>query len=140
MAVLRVPASVRRPTRAIAKRDHRQLATVHTEGTLGTRPPGFDWDDAANQRCEDEYGFSFVDLVRVFQDEHYDQLDLGQHYRDGETRGVVVGRMPWGLIVAIVYTMRDGVRRLIWVRPARRGERKEFNEHNGLSDEQTRLR
>jgi uncharacterized DUF497 family protein len=107
---------------------------------LGTRPPGFDWDDAASRRCEDEYGFSFFDLVWVFQNEHYDYLDLGERERDSEMRGVVIGRMPWGLIVAVVYTMRDGLRRLIWVRPARRGERKEFNEHNGLSDEQPRRR
>ncbi|HEX8361463.1 MAG TPA: BrnT family toxin [Longimicrobium sp.] len=103
-------------------------------------PAGFDWDPAASERCEDEHGFSFFDLVHVFSDERYDYLDLGEHERGGEARRVLIGRMPWGLIVAVVYTAREGVRRLIWVRPARRGERKAFNEHNGLSDERPRVR
>jgi uncharacterized DUF497 family protein len=103
-------------------------------------PAGFSWGPAANERCVREYGFSFFELVHVFEDERYDYLDLGEHLRDGEARRVIIGRMPWGLIVAVVYTVRDGRKRLIWVRPARRGERKAFNEHNGLTDERPRIR
>lgn len=57
-------------------------------------PAGFSWDPAADQRCEREYGFSFSDLVHVFEDERYDYLDLGEHDHGGEARRVVIGRMP----------------------------------------------
>ncbi|HEX8694759.1 MAG TPA: BrnT family toxin [Longimicrobium sp.] len=94
--------------------------------------PGFAWDAAMNERCESTYGFSFHDVANVFQDEEFDYLRLGPFNHEGETRYVAIGRMQWGLVVAVVYTMRDGVRRLIWVRPARRSERAEFNAHNGV--------
>lgn len=102
-------------------------------------PAGFEWDPTASERCEREYGFSFFDLVHVFADARYDYLDLGIHDRGGEARRVIIGRMPWGLIVAVVYTERAGVKRLIWVRPARRRERTAFNEHNGPGDERARI-
>lgn len=99
---------------------------------MTTPPPGFDWDPFTNGRCEREYGFSFQDLVQLFDDEHYDFLELRERQHKGEIRRVIIGRLPWGLIVAVVFTMREGVRRLIWVRPARRSERRAFNEYNGV--------
>jgi uncharacterized DUF497 family protein len=106
------------------------------EGTssLTTPPPGFDWDPFTNSRCEREYGFSFFDLVELFEDKRFTYLDLGEREHKGEMRRVVIGRLPWGLIVAVVFTVREGVRRLIWVRPARRGERRAFNEYNGVDN------
>jgi uncharacterized DUF497 family protein len=101
---------------------------------LTTPPPGFAWDPAASIRCEQEYGFSFADLVSVFSDHRYDYLDLGEREHHGEMRRVIVGRLPWGLIVAVVHTVRDGITRLIRVRPARRAERRAFNTYNGIDD------
>lgn len=85
-----------------------------------------------SDRCQAEYGFSFSDLVNVFEDEEFDYLRLGPFDRAGEARFVAIGRMRWGTVVAVVYTMRGGVRRLIWVRPARRNERAQFYAHNGM--------
>jgi uncharacterized DUF497 family protein len=100
-----------------------------------TLPPrGFDWDPAMNEKCEATYGFSFSDLVHVFEDWESDYLRLGPFDLHGEKRFLAVGRMEWGTIVAVVYTMRDGLRRLIWVRPARRSERAAFLAHNNGSE------
>jgi len=99
---------------------------------LTTPPPGFDRDPFTNGRCELEYGFSFLELTQLFEDERYAYLDLGEREHKGEMRRVIIGRLPWGLIVAVVFTVSEGVRRLIWVRPARRGERRAFNEYNGV--------
>lgn len=71
----------------------------------------------------------------MFDDEPYHYLDLGEREHKGEMRRVVIGRLPWGLIVAVIFTMRKRVRRLIWVRPARRAERRAFNEYNGVDDD-----
>ena len=99
---------------------------------MTTPPPEITWDPDASRRCEDEYGFSFADLVSVFDDERYDPLDPGEREHLGEMRRIIIGRLPWGLIVAVVYTMRGSVKRVIRVRPARRSERRAFNEHNGI--------
>lgn len=93
---------------------------------------GFDWDPAMNARCEAEYGFSFLDVIHVFMDPDFDYLRLGPFDHDGETRYIAVGRMEWAAVVAVVYTVRGNARRLIWVRPARREERAEFNKQNGI--------
>lgn len=92
---------------------------------------GFDWDPAMNDRCRREYGFTFADVAQVFLDEAFDYLRLGPFDDHGEPRYVAIGRMEWGLVVAVVYTMRDGLRRLIWVRPARRSGRAAFHAHHG---------
>lgn len=122
-------------------RRHREPATpvsrhVRTN-SLTTPPPGFTWDENASVRSVDEYGFSFTELVSVFDDDRYGYLDLGEGEHLGEMRRVIIGRLPWGLIVAVVYTMRGDLKRIIWVRPARRSERRAFNEHNRISDAQT---
>ncbi|HEX5725616.1 MAG TPA: BrnT family toxin [Longimicrobiaceae bacterium] len=102
-------------------------------------PPGFDWDPSMSARCEAEYGFSFSDLVNVFEDAEIDYLRLGPFDLHGEQRYLAIGRMEWGTIVAVVYTMRAGVRRLIWVRPARRSERAELLAYNaGIHGEDER--
>lgn len=93
-------------------------------------PPGFDWDPAMNEKCQAEYGFSFCDLAHVFDDWEYEYLRLGPFDFQGEKRYLAIGRMEWGTVVAVVYTMRHGLRRIIWVRPARRNERAEFLAHN----------
>jgi hypothetical protein len=41
---------------------------MHRRARLTTPPPGFDWDPFTNGRCEREYGFSFLDLVQLFDD------------------------------------------------------------------------
>ena len=100
-------------------------------GIMMKPPTGFEWDAAQDERCLAEYGFSFADVVYVFLAPDFDYLRIGPRNVDGEQRYLAIGALPWGLVVPVVYTMRTGVRRLIWVRPARREERAAFKEHNG---------
>ncbi|HEX8244741.1 MAG TPA: BrnT family toxin [Longimicrobium sp.] len=95
-------------------------------------PKGYQWDPAMDARCHEQYAFGFHDVVQVFNDPETDYLVYGPVVRDEEERFVAIGRMEWGTVVAVVYTIRDGEKRLIWVRPARANERAEFYEHNGL--------
>lgn len=104
---------------------------------MQTPPPGYQWDESQNARCLREWGFGFAEVVEVFRDPDADHLVVGPllHGPEGlqEERFLAVGRMEWGTVVTVVYTMRDGDRRLIWVRPARREEREAFYLHNGIS-------
>lgn len=95
-------------------------------------PRGYQWDPAMDARCHETYAFGFEDVVLIFHDPEADYLVYGPVLRDGEERFVAIGRLLWGTIVAVVYTIRDGEKRLIWVRPARVNERAAFNRHNGL--------
>jgi uncharacterized DUF497 family protein len=103
---------------------------------MQTPPAGYQWDDSQNARCQFEWGFSFHDVVEVFRDPGADHLVVGPvlHGPEGlqEERFLAVGRMEWGSVVTVVYTMRGTDRRLIWVRPARREEREAFYQHNGI--------
>jgi uncharacterized DUF497 family protein len=94
-------------------------------------PPGFQWDEAQSGRCAELYGFGFDEVVSLFDDEEFDYLRIGPYDRDGEPQYRAIGRMAWGLIVAVAYTMRGPARRIIWARPAGRGERRAFEEQNG---------
>jgi uncharacterized DUF497 family protein len=102
---------------------------------LVTYPRGYEWDDAQSLRCHDTYGFTFHDLVAVFEDEVDDYLRVGPYDFEGEAQFRAIGRMAWGLVVTVVYTMRDGNRRIVWARPASRAERRAFHAQNGRTDE-----
>jgi uncharacterized DUF497 family protein len=109
-------------------------AYIHTI-RLYSQPAGFEWDDTQSRRCHDAYGFSFHELVPVFNDEEHDYLRAGPYDFDGEAQYRAVGRTEWGLIVTVVYTMREAGRRIVWARPASRAERRAFHAQNGLTDE-----
>jgi uncharacterized DUF497 family protein len=95
-------------------------------------PAGYQWDPEMDAKCLDTYAFDFLDVVRVFDDPGADYLVYGPYDHAGEERYVAIGRMEWGTIVAVVYTMRGDDKRLIWVRPARKKESAAFCLHNGI--------
>jgi uncharacterized DUF497 family protein len=91
---------------------------------------GYEWDDAMDARCLNEYGFSFHDVVGIFDSDEFEYLLLGPFAVEAEARWVAIGALPWGSVFAVVYTDRPPNRRIIWVRPARRSERAAFYDHN----------
>ncbi|MDB4951646.1 MAG: Ribonuclease toxin, BrnT, of type toxin-antitoxin system [Gemmatimonadetes bacterium] len=97
---------------------------------LMTPPTGFQWDPAQCDRCSETFGFTFAEVADVFEDEEFDYLRIGPMDHDGEMRYRAIGRMSWGLIVVVAYTMRGTDRRIIWARPARKDERRAFEDHN----------
>jgi uncharacterized protein len=102
--------------------------------------PLFEWDDDKARENEEKHFISFEEAILIFQDEEFDYLRLdGREDGSGEVRSLAVGRMPRGQIVAVVYTMREGRRRIISARCARRTERAAYAEHlrelNGEPDD-----
>lgn len=86
----------------------------------------FEWDPAKDEINTQKHGISFVDAASVFDDP--DHLDEDSTYPEhGENRRRAIGAMG-PVMVTVVYTDRDGRRRIISARRARRNERARYDQ------------
>ena len=86
----------------------------------------FEWDERKNAANERKHGISFEDAKAVFLDPArvgWLRSDPG----DDEERLIVIGRSGWK-IMAVIYTMRGNVTRLISARKASRREQREYHQ------------
>ena len=94
-----------------------------------TRPPGFDWDSVKREINLKEHRIDFRDAPQVFDGPHL----TWSSSRKGEHRLLAIGFLE-GREVTVVFTSRDGKRRIISIRRARTYERQ------ALQDALPRLR
>lgn len=80
--------------------------------------PIFEWDDKKNEANQKKHGISFEDAKEVFNDRNRIQYITN---RGNERRYVTVGKVI-KFIVAVVYTVRSGLLRIISARQARKRE------------------
>ena len=80
----------------------------------------FDWDDAKSRRNLLERGFGFDFAALIFDADTIEWIDDRLDY--GEVRSRAIGEAS-GLILHVVFTDRDEVRRIISARPVNRKER-----------------
>ena len=85
----------------------------------------FEWDLNKNQRNIEKHGIDFTDAVRIFEHPTLTVVDNRHDY--GEKRIVAMG-MVEDVILYVVYTVRDDIRRIISARRANRRERKKYFE------------
>ena len=85
-------------------------------------PLGFEWDENKRQAVLEERRIDFRDAVRIFDGPVLETLSR----HPAETRWVAVGIVD-GTEVTVVYTVRDGRRRIITARRARTHERREYH-------------
>jgi hypothetical protein len=84
----------------------------------------FEWDEAKSDRCFAERGFDFAYAARAFFDPNrLIQADTRCSY--GEDRYQLMGKIEHRLFV-VVYTLRNGVIRIISARKANRREVKHY--------------
>jgi uncharacterized DUF497 family protein len=83
-----------------------------------TLPPGFDWDGVKREINIKEHRIDFYDVPLVFDGPHL----LWGSSRSSEHRLLAIGFLE-GREVTVVFTLRDGKRRIISVRRARTYER-----------------
>jgi uncharacterized protein len=81
----------------------------------------FEWDEAKRLATLEKHGIDFVRAAEVFSTPHV----VLPGRSDIETRQVAVGEVG-GKIIAVVFTMRGEVRRLISARRARANERENY--------------
>jgi hypothetical protein len=83
----------------------------------------FDWDPAKDEWNRQERGFGFDFAALIFEG---DTIEWPDHRRDyGETRVRAIGEAD-GLVLHVVFTDRDDVRRIISARIANRKERTQW--------------
>uniref|UniRef100_E6Q5X5 Protein containing DUF497 n=1 Tax=mine drainage metagenome TaxID=410659 RepID=E6Q5X5_9ZZZZ len=89
---------------------------------------GYEWDERKSEICLQARAFDFSYAARIFEAdiEPLDWEDTRDIY--GEPRFVSVGEVA-SLIIAVVWTPRGNLRRIISARPASRRERKLFIEY-----------
>jgi uncharacterized DUF497 family protein len=83
-------------------------------------PEGFEWEEAKSAANEAKHGLSFALAVRLFRGPVLERKDARRDY--GEDRFQALGAIE-GRIVVVVFTWRDGRRRLISARKANEKER-----------------
>ena len=85
-------------------------------------PLGFEWDESKRQAVLEERRIDFRDAIRIFDGPVL--VTLSRH--PAETRWVAIGIVD-GKEIVVVYTVRDGRRRIITARRARTDERGEYH-------------
>ena len=85
----------------------------------------FEWDENKNLRNKKKHGIGFEDAKEVFKDRR--RIKIKDERRDyGEDRWKTLGLMI-GVVISVIYTIRDTAVRLISARRASRKERDEYN-------------
>lgn len=94
--------------------------SIHVVYTKNGR---LEWDKTKNRSNLRKHGYEFDVCEEFFDESMVDRIDDRQDY--GETRYVAVGATG-GRILSVVYTLRNGGKRIISVRGASRNERKKY--------------
>jgi hypothetical protein len=79
----------------------------------------FEWDEAKSEKNRRERGFTFAVASLIFEGLTVEWCDIREPW--GEARVIAVG-MVEDRVRTVIYTDRDGVRRIISARRARRKE------------------
>jgi uncharacterized protein len=80
----------------------------------------FEWDEAKSEWTQRLRGFDFAIAARIFEGPVQTIIDDRRNY--GEERIIALGEAD-GMVLVVVYTDRNGVRRIISARRANRKER-----------------
>jgi hypothetical protein len=81
----------------------------------------FEWDERKRQINLEKHGIDFEDAIYIFEGPVF----VRRSDRDGEQRFVAVGEVE-GRVVAVVYTVRGNVYRIISVRRGQRNEARNY--------------
>jgi uncharacterized DUF497 family protein len=91
----------------------------------------FEWDEAKSQRCRQERGFAFADILPAFVDPDR-RIEPDLHHSFGEDRFRLFGRVE-GRLFAIVYTIRGKAARIISARKANAREQRRYGKGPGAA-------
>lgn len=90
----------------------------------------FEWDEDKRRANQEKHGIDFFDARTIWAGQVLDPA--AQRDVEGEARPTALGVIGEDeIIIAVVYTVRDGILRLISARRARRDERKDYQDRFG---------
>ncbi|MGH7525704.1 MAG: BrnT family toxin [Gemmatimonadales bacterium] len=98
------------------------LTCIHIVYTI---PQPFEWDPAKREANLRKHGIDFSGAVRIFDDRVVEREDRRRDY--GELRVVALGEVE-GILLAVVYTPRGSVFRIISARKAHRHEKAAYRQ------------
>lgn len=87
----------------------------------------FEWDEVKNEANYRKHGIRFEDAVRIFLNPVFTEVDDRKDY--GEVRERSIGLLDGEAVIVVIHTDRNGTARLISARPAKRAERKDYNDN-----------
>ena len=85
----------------------------------------FDWDDAKSNKNFVERGFDFEYASLIFENDTVERVDNRRDYQ--EERIIALGEID-SVVYCVVYTWRQGVRRIVSARVANRKERNVYSQ------------
>ena len=83
-----------------------------------------EWDERKRETNIDKHGIDFEDAIYIFEGVVLEKNDPRDH--DGETRIIAYGEVD-GRLLVVVYTWRDGARRIISARKANGREQRAYH-------------
>lgn len=86
----------------------------------------FEWDEAKNLTNIEKHGVSFEDACKIFEGFTLDVEDTRFDY--GEDRTISIGMLQGVVLLTVVHTDRAGNLRIISARPAKRSERRRYDQ------------
>lgn len=84
----------------------------------------FEWDEEKRKTTPEKHGIDFVDAIRIFDGD----ILVAPSRHHNEERWVAVGPLD-GIEIAVIFTIRGEVCRIIIARRARRHEREAYHAH-----------
>ena len=91
----------------------------------------FEWDETKRRLNLEKHKIDFEEATTIYDSFVYTFQDTRNEY--GEPRFVSLGLL-YGVEVAVVFTPRDGKRRIISVRRARMAEREKYHEERSQNE------
>jgi hypothetical protein len=86
----------------------------------------FEWDENKNRKNIEKHGIGFEKAARIFTGPTFDRIDDRKDY--GETRTISVGKIEELSVIVVIHSDRKGTIHIIGARPAKRAERKRYEE------------
>lgn len=86
----------------------------------------FEWDDAKNRANIGKHGIGFPVAARIFEGFVVSAADERTEY--GELREISIGQIGTEIVLTVVHTDRNKVRRIISARRASRKERQRYEQ------------
>lgn len=83
---------------------------------------GFEWDEEKRQQTILKHGIDFADAIGIFDGE----VLVAPSKHNDEQRWIAVGLLN-GIEIAVIYTMRSEIYRIITARRARHHERDKYH-------------
>jgi uncharacterized DUF497 family protein len=86
----------------------------------------FEWDEEKNLKNIEKHGVRFEDACKIFEGFTLDIADTRFDY--GEERIISIGTLRGTVVLTVIHTDRMGNLRMISARPAKRSERRLYDQ------------